>query len=209
MTTNTAVINRSPALRITPPNSGVANTVGSNNLNLADGEIVGHAHAAMDLDCLVGNEHRGLGRVELGARGLDGVAQARRLRPVLVPGRAPGEQARRVEPHPHVGQLGLDHLEAADRRTEGLAFPGVGEGGVVGRARDADRLREGGVGAVLVENFHDVPFFPARVPPVTIAAMAAVVRTLRRAREFWRFTPIFRREVFKKHGMQFGHFGAR
>ena len=35
------------------------------------------------------------------------------------------------------------------------------------------------------------------------------LRTLRRAREFWRFTPIFRREVFKKHGMQFGHFGAR
>ena len=35
------------------------------------------------------------------------------------------------------------------------------------------------------------------------------LRTLKRAREFWRFTPVFRREVFKKHGMQFGHFGAR
>ncbi len=35
------------------------------------------------------------------------------------------------------------------------------------------------------------------------------LRTLRRARAFWQFTPIFRREVFKKHGMQFGHFGAR
>ena len=33
------------------------------------------------------------------------------------------------------------------------------------------------------------------------------LRTLARARAFWRFTPLFRREVFKKHGMRFGHFG--
>ena len=35
------------------------------------------------------------------------------------------------------------------------------------------------------------------------------LRTLRRARIFWQFTPVFRREVFKKHGMMFGHFGNR
>lgn len=35
------------------------------------------------------------------------------------------------------------------------------------------------------------------------------LRTLGRARAFWRFTPVFRREVFKKHGMRFGHFGHR
>jgi len=33
------------------------------------------------------------------------------------------------------------------------------------------------------------------------------MRTLTRMRAFWRFTPVFRREVFKKHGMLFGHFG--
>ena len=35
------------------------------------------------------------------------------------------------------------------------------------------------------------------------------LRTLARARAFWRYTPLFRREVYKKHGMCFGHFGHR
>lgn len=35
------------------------------------------------------------------------------------------------------------------------------------------------------------------------------MRTLTRARAFWQFTPVFRREVYKKHGMRFGHFGHR
>ena len=35
------------------------------------------------------------------------------------------------------------------------------------------------------------------------------MRTLRRMKAFWQFTPVFRREVFKKHGMVFGHFGHR
>lgn len=35
------------------------------------------------------------------------------------------------------------------------------------------------------------------------------MRTLRRMRAFWQFTPVFRREVFKKHGMLFGHFGHK
>ncbi len=45
---------------------------------------------------------------------------------------------------------------------------------------DADALVEGGAGAALVENFHDVPFHPARVPPVTVAAMAVLVAAVRR-----------------------------
>jgi radical SAM superfamily enzyme YgiQ (UPF0313 family) len=32
------------------------------------------------------------------------------------------------------------------------------------------------------------------------------MRTLTRMSTFWRFNPVFRREVFKKHGMLFGHF---
>ena len=37
----------------------------------------------------------------------------------------------------------------------------------------------------------------------------AYMRTLGRMKAFWQFTPVFRREVFKKHGMAFGHFGHR
>ena len=33
------------------------------------------------------------------------------------------------------------------------------------------------------------------------------MRTLTRMATFWRFNPVFRREVYKKHGMLFGHFG--
>lgn len=46
---------------------------------------------------------------------------------------------------------------------------------------DAATLAEGGVDAVLVENFFDAPFFKSRVPRVTVAAMtraAAAVRTM-------------------------------
>ncbi|MCB1357009.1 MAG: B12-binding domain-containing radical SAM protein [Maritimibacter sp.] len=78
--------------------------------------------------------------------------------------------------------------------------------------------------------FNDASFVPAQMTPDELTALCydarkefnkvssllwrfsdvkTNLRTLRRAREFWRFTPIFRREVFKKHGMQFGHFGAR
>lgn len=46
--------------------------------------------------------------------------------------------------------------------------------------QDADTLVAAGVRALMVENFHDVPFYPARVPPVTVAAMTEVVSALRR-----------------------------
>jgi len=48
---------------------------------------------------------------------------------------------------------------------------------VLERAREeAKILAEGGFSAILVENFGDTPFFPARVPPETVAAMAVAVR---------------------------------
>ena len=40
---------------------------------------------------------------------------------------------------------------------------------------DTENLVAGGVGAVMVENFHDVPFFPGPVPPVTVAAMTRII----------------------------------
>ena len=46
---------------------------------------------------------------------------------------------------------------------------------------DALALVEGGMDGVLVENFMDMPFFQGRVPPETVAAMARVVASVRRA----------------------------
>lgn len=45
---------------------------------------------------------------------------------------------------------------------------------------DARALREGGVAALMLENFHDIPFLPGAVPPVTVAAMTAVAAAVRR-----------------------------
>ena len=45
--------------------------------------------------------------------------------------------------------------------------------------RDAAALAEGGVDAVMVENFGDVPFFKHRVPPATLAAITAAVVAVR------------------------------
>ena len=40
---------------------------------------------------------------------------------------------------------------------------------------DADALVEAGFGAVMVENYHDVPFHPEHVPPHTVAALTSLV----------------------------------
>ena len=46
---------------------------------------------------------------------------------------------------------------------------------------DAGALAEGGMDALLVENYGDVPFSPGRVEPSTVAAMAVIVAALRAA----------------------------
>ena len=46
---------------------------------------------------------------------------------------------------------------------------------------DARALIEGGVDALLVENFGDAPFTPGRVEPATVAAMSVVAAEIRRA----------------------------
>jgi uncharacterized protein len=45
--------------------------------------------------------------------------------------------------------------------------------------RDAAALEAAGFDALMIENFGDVPFYPDAVPPVTIAAMAAVAAKVR------------------------------
>jgi membrane complex biogenesis BtpA family protein len=46
--------------------------------------------------------------------------------------------------------------------------------------RDGRALREGGVRALMLENFQDAPFYPDSVPPVTVAALTAVALAVRR-----------------------------
>lgn len=45
--------------------------------------------------------------------------------------------------------------------------------------RDLEALVAGGVTAVMVENFNDIPFYPDAVPPVTVASLAVVCDRLR------------------------------
>jgi membrane complex biogenesis BtpA family protein len=45
--------------------------------------------------------------------------------------------------------------------------------------RDAYALRDGGVHGLMIENFGDVPFFPARVPAITVAHMTAIASEVR------------------------------
>src|SRR5262245_22264078 len=49
--------------------------------------------------------------------------------------------------------------------------------------KDADALAAGAVDALLLENFGDVPFYPRRVPPHTVAFMTAIARELKRTFE--------------------------
>jgi len=46
--------------------------------------------------------------------------------------------------------------------------------------KDAEALVSGGVDGLLVENFGDIPFYPGRVPPHTVAFLTAVAREVRR-----------------------------
>jgi membrane complex biogenesis BtpA family protein len=47
--------------------------------------------------------------------------------------------------------------------------------------KDGDALAGGGVDALILENFGDVPFYPHRVPPHTVAFMTAIAREVKRA----------------------------
>ncbi len=46
--------------------------------------------------------------------------------------------------------------------------------------RDAESLRDGGVDGLMLENFGDTPFYPDRVPTITVAAMTALAFAVRR-----------------------------
>ena len=47
--------------------------------------------------------------------------------------------------------------------------------------RDVEALCAGGVDGLMIENFGDTPFYPGRVPAITVAAMTALACEVRRA----------------------------
>jgi hypothetical protein len=67
-----------------------------------------------------------------------------------------------------IGMLHLLPLPGSPRST--LSLPDITEHAL----RDADALSTGGIHALLLENFGDTPFHPARVPPHTVASMTAI-----------------------------------
>jgi len=71
-----------------------------------------------------------------------------------------------------VGMIHLDALPGAP------AFDGDREAIREGMRRDARRLEDGGVDALLVENFGDAPFHADDVPKHVVASMTALVREL-------------------------------
>jgi len=73
-----------------------------------------------------------------------------------------------------IGVLHAPALPGSPRNT--LDFNGVMDWVL----RDASALAEGGVDALILENFGDVPFYPGRVPPHTVAFMTALGREVKR-----------------------------
>lgn len=43
---------------------------------------------------------------------------------------------------------------------------------------DAEALTGGGLNAVMIENYHDIPFYPARVPAETVAGLTVLVQAV-------------------------------
>jgi len=81
-------------------------------------------------------------------------------------------------------KLFFDHLHPVIGMVHLLPLPGSpGYGGDMASVhaaaeQDAAALVSSGAAAVMVENFGDAPFYPGRVPAITIAAMAAVLQNL-------------------------------
>jgi hypothetical protein len=90
--------------------------------------------------------------------------------------------------------MGLDALFGKSRVLIGMVHLGPLPGSpgylgsmaeVIRRAvEDALALESGGLDGAVVENFGDTPFYPERVPPETVAAMAVALAEVRRAVRF-------------------------
>src|SRR2546425_10647923 len=74
-----------------------------------------------------------------------------------------------------IGMVHLPPLPGSPR------WDGSMERAITAAVTDATVLIEGGMDALLVENYGDVPFTPGRVEPSTVAAMAVIVAAISRA----------------------------
>jgi membrane complex biogenesis BtpA family protein len=83
--------------------------------------------------------------------------------------------ARRPSPRGVIGMVHLAPLPGAP------GWRGSMSAVIDGAVRDARALEEGGVDAVLVENYGDLPFHADALPPETVAALTAAVAAVRAA----------------------------
>ena len=74
--------------------------------------------------------------------------------------------------------IGMVHLRPLPGTPQ---FDGDFQAVIDSAVADAIALAAGGVDAVMMENFGDVPFYPGRVPAITVAAMSVAVRQIRQA----------------------------
>lgn len=79
---------------------------------------------------------------------------------------------------PIIGCIHLQPLPGAPR------FQGDIEQVFATALAETEIYKRQGIDGLIVENFHDAPFYPETVPAETVAAMAAVVRELVRASSF-------------------------
>lgn len=70
------------------------------------------------------------------------------------------------------GVIGMVHLRALPGSPQ---YEGDLAAVTTAALNDAVALQTAGLGAIMVENFHDVPFHPGSVPAETVAAMTAVM----------------------------------
>ncbi|MCS7032915.1 MAG: BtpA/SgcQ family protein [Phycisphaerae bacterium] len=81
-----------------------------------------------------------------------------------------------IFPHRQFIVIGMIHLRPLPGSPRYQGNPGS----VVEAAlRDAQALADGGVDGLMIENFGDIPFFPDRVPAVTVAHLAATALAVR------------------------------
>src|SRR6266567_4275950 len=77
---------------------------------------------------------------------------------------------------PVIGMLHLPPLPGSPRFAASSSIESIRDAIL----RDANALATGGVHALMLENFCDVPFYPGRVPAHTVAAMTSLAAEVRR-----------------------------
>src|SRR5215475_4877866 len=72
--------------------------------------------------------------------------------------------------------IGMIHLEALPGSP---AYEGNIQSVTKNALRDLERLVDGGIDAIMIENFFDAPFYKDQVPAETVAAMTMIITLIR------------------------------